>query len=363
MTERQFEELGERMLKAYDEAEQEMIRRTARRLARGVTEEGWTERKYAEVRQARQAIENSLKSAHKTAEGIMGNALTAAYGESQQRWLLENRDVVSAMGVMHGNAGKVATILADLDSRLNAAERTVLRRFDDVYAEVIGETSSLVATGAYTQRQALGIAMQRFADQGVSSFTDRAGRNWSLSSYSEMALLTSIGRASLNGYVDTMQSYGYDLAVISSHAGSCPICQAWEGVIISVSGTDGEYPSLSEAASDGVFHPRCLHDIYTYYPGISHGDFRKEPREIEEPGEEYTARTRQRQIEGYIRKYKRRMAAAITPQEERQAYNKVRQWQAAMREHLENNADKALPRHYWREGGRAVLRKQKKNHQ
>jgi len=55
------------------------------------------------------------------------------------------------------------------------------------------------------------------------------------------------------------------------------------------------------------------------------------------------------------------MAASITPQEARQAYNRMRQWQTAVREHLQNNAEKVLPRHSWRGGGRAVLRKQK-NH-
>lgn len=359
MTERQYEELGERMLKAYDEAEQEMLRRTANRLARGVTQPGWTERKYAEVWQARQAIENVLKGVHRAGMSIIGDSVTAAYGESQQKWIMQNSDAVKAMGILHANALKVANILSELDSRMNAAERTVLRRYDDVYANVIGETSALVATGAYTQRQALNIAMQRFADQGVSGFTDRAGRHWQLSTYAETALLTSIERASVQGYVDTMQSYGYDLAVISSHAGSCPVCQAWEGVIVSVSGADGEYPSLAEAEGAGVFHPRCLHDLYTYYPGISHGNLRNSPREIEPPNEEYTARSVQRYMESNIRKYKRRMAASVTPEAERQAYNHVRAWQKRLRDHLEENADKVLPRKYWREGGKCVLRLQK----
>lgn len=358
MTERQFEELGERMLKAYDEAEQEMLRRTASRLARGITQPGWTERKYAEVRQARESIEAVLRGAHKQGASIMGDSVTAAYGESQQRWIMQNADAVKAMGILHPNALKVANILSDLDTRLNAAERTVLRRYDDVYANVIGETSSMVATGAYTQRQALNIAMQRFADHGVSGFTDRAGRQWQLSTYAETALLTSIERASVQGYVDTMQSYGYDLAVLSSHAGSCPVCAAWEGVILSVSGENGEYPSLAEAEGAGVFHPRCLHDLYTYYPGISHGDLRSSPREIEPAAEEYTARSVQRYMENNIRKYKRRMAAAVTPEAERQAYNHVRAWQKKLRNHLEENADFVLPRKYWREGGRVKLRLQ-----
>ena len=358
MTERQYEELGERMLACYDEAEQQMLRSTARRLARGVTVPGWTERKLAEMQQARRAVEKSLADARSRSRIIMGDSVAAAYGENQQRWILNNADAVRAMGILHGNALKVADILSDLDSRLAAAERTVLRRYDDVYADVIGRTSALVASGSYTQRQALNEAMQQFADRGVTGFVDRAGRHWDLATYAETALLTSVERASVQGYVDTMESYGYDLAVISGHAGSCPVCAAWEGVIVSVSGNNGDYPSLDEAEAAGVFHPRCMHDIYTYYPGISHGDLRDSPRAIEPESEEYSARSEQRHMERMVRKYKRRMAAAVTPEAERQAYNKVRQWQAALRKHIADNADKALPRKYWREGGRVKLRLQ-----
>lgn len=358
MTERQYEELGERMLAAYDAAEQEMLRRTANRLARGVNTPGWTEQKYAEMRAARQSIETTLAKVHKEGQSILGDAVTAAYGDSQQRFILQNRDAVEAMGLLniHGNAVNVANILSDLDSRINAAERLVLRRYDDVYANVIGETSSLVATGAYTQRQALNVAMQKFADRGVTGFVDKAGRHWSLPTYTETALLTAIERASVLGYVDTMESYGYDLAVLSSHAGACPVCAAWEGVILSVSGSNDAYPSLDEAEAAGVFHPRCLHDLYTYYPGISHGDLRNSPREIEPAEPEYTARSEQRYMESTIRRYKRRMAAAVTPEAERQAYNHVRAWQKRLREHLEDHADMVLPRKYWREGGRTKFR-------
>ncbi len=169
-----------------------------------------------------------------------------------------------------------------------------------------------------------------------------------------MAVLTAIERATISGYVDTMQSYGFDLAVIDGHVGSCPICQAWEGVIISVSGHNPDYPSLGDAESAGCFHPRCLHGITTYYEGISNepaGGFRDQPREIKPASPQYTARSMQRYMERMIRKYKDRAIVAQTPQQKAQALGKVREWEEALDELIEKQPKgNYLYRHHSREG-------------
>jgi len=51
-----------------------------------------------------------------------------------------------------------------------------------------------------------------------------------------------------------------------------------------------------------------------------------------------------------IRRWKRRMAVAVDPQEERAAYAHVRRYQGQIRELIEST-DEAIPRKYWREGG------------
>lgn len=359
MTEHEFEELGEMILKTYSEAEFEMLRRVSRRLSKGIRQPGWTEVKAAETTAARREIEAILSKAHtKSFTDPLLKKVTGAYGGSQAAWVYENRRLVEALSLdtQMPNAAKVATILRELSDNVNAAERLVLRQFDDKYAKVIGHTSSLVATGTYTNRQALAISLREFADEGITGFTDRAGRRWNLSSYAEMALLTSIERASREGYMDMMRMYGYDLAVISSHVGACPICAAWENVIISISGSDSRYPSLDDAEAAGVFHPRCMHDYYTYHESIDDGTTRDRPRPIEEPAEEYTARSEQRYMERQVRKYKNRMAVAADYVEEREAYNKVKYWQSRIRAHLVQHEKKVLPRKYWREGGRVKLR-------
>lgn len=360
MTELQYEQFGERILKVYEEAEQIMLTNVADRLARGTDKPGWAEKKLSQVSAVREQLQTSLSEARKEADSTIREATTVAYSESANRWVAENKAAVGDLGVKNiaPMSVKVANIVSEFSDRMDAAERNVLRRFDDAYANVIGNTSALVASGVLTRKEALQKAMQDFADEGITDFTDVNGNHWNLASYSEMAVLTAIERANREGYIDEMKEYGYDLAIISAHEGACPICEAWEDVIISVSGDNEEYPSLSEAESDGLFHPRCMHDMYTYYPEINQGKLRTEPREIEEPSREYSVRSTQRYMERQVRKYKSRMAASVTPKGERRAYNKVREWQGNLRTLVRENSDKALPRKYEREGGRVKLRLQ-----
>lgn len=363
--EEKYERLANELRALYVDAEHVMLRRVAKRIAKGVTQPGWTEKKAAEISAARQEIEEAIQNLEERAR----EAWTPAIEESYRKgWVSGKTDIErfgDTVGTTHlsPNSLKAASILQELDQSISAADRRILRQFDDEYAGIIGKASALMATGSITTREAVQQALTEFADAGISGFTDRAGRRWELGNYAEMAVLTAIEKASVEGYTDTMQAYGYDLAIISSHAGSCPLCEAWEGVIVSVSGENTEYPSLDEAEGAGAFHPRCLHHLETYYEGISEkkwgGKLRSEPRELEEPSKQYTQRSLQRYNERQIRKYKRRMAVAVTPEAERRAYNKVRQWQAAQRQ-LIDDSDGQLLRQYQREGGRQNLRLQSK---
>lgn len=367
MTEKEAQEIADGLVEVYAQARERMLEAVSKRLARGVGKFGWAERKTGEVLEAHHQLESNLQRVQRERENLISNSIDRAYMTGSQQFHADMVHALGTLGVEHvsPNAAKAAYILADLNNSLNAAERRILRQFDDKYADVIGAVSSKMATGIYNTRQALGEALTAFADQGITGFTDRSGRHWTLENYAEMALLTAIERSTISGYVDTMESYGYDLAVIDGHAGSCPICEAWEGVIISISGDNGDYPSLDEAEGAGCFHPRCLHGIHTYYPGITHepkGGFRNEPREIESQSPQYTARSKQRYCERMIRKYKDRAIVAQTPLQKKQAMNKVHEWEDALDELIgKQPSDNYMYRHRNREAataGNELLHKQ-----
>lgn len=357
MTEAEYEHLAERMLTIYEQAENTMLTRISNRLMRGVDTPGWTEKKQAEVGRVRFEISNALRELQSERNSIAREGIYSAYAAGQQEQTTEMQRFVSSLGVgsnVSPNSEKVARILSDLTSSLDAADRNILRRVDDVYANIIGESSARLATGTVTLRQAVQESLNSFANRGITSFVDKSGRSWEMANYAEMALLTAIEKATVEGYVDTMQSYGFELAIVSSHAGACPLCEAWEDVVLSVTGEDENYPSLDEAEGAGLFHPRCLHHLSTYYPDI-HRNAKSRPDPVREPSAEYTARSEQRYGERMIRQWKRRMAVAGDRDEERYAYQHVRRWQAHVRQTI-RNAPSHLPRKYWREGGRQLLR-------
>lgn len=357
-----YERMAGEILKVYEQAELEMTRRVAKRLEKGVTQPGWTEQKYGEMKAVTKQMTKVVDSLHRDVNVQIQQYVETGYEDGKSSFINEAREFtdISQIRELTPNAVKVANIMGDLDMSLSAADRLILRQVNDSYANIIAQTSALVATGSFTNKQAVQIALNRFADKGISSFIDRAGRRWEMTTYAEMATLTAIERATRQGYTDTMQEFGFDLAIISSHYGACPLCEAWENVIISISGKDTRYPSLADAEAGGCFHPRCMHVFSTYYEGITKGG-RKGPRTVESPNIGYSARAQQRAYERQERRWKRRMAAATTPEEERAAYARVRMYQERIRglideyNSLQDPSVDYLPRKYDREGGRVKL--------
>lgn len=130
------------------------------------------------------------------------------------------------------------------------------------------------AAGAGTE-YAKAIFIEKIQEQGITAFTDRAGRNWTLSGYAGMATRTASRQATNLGILFADEEH--DLYEISSHSSPCPICAPLEGRVYSRSGTSEFYPSLAAAfgkmdpdGGDGLdntylnIHPNCLHVLVKF---------------------------------------------------------------------------------------------------
>lgn len=89
-------------------------------------------------------------------------------------------------------------------------------------------------------------------------FVDNAGRTWDNARYMQMLVRTTTARVARESYIDTVLAHGDDLMRVVNVGESCKICEAWDGLIISVSGTNKDYPSYQNVLDAGVFHPNCL---------------------------------------------------------------------------------------------------------
>ena len=266
----------------------------------------------------------------------------------------------------------------------------------DVYRSVIAETGEQVLLGTQTRRQVAQAALDRFAKKGITGFIDKSGRGWSLESYVEMAMRTGTGKAAVQGHVDRLQQYGLDLVIVSDAPKECPLCRQWEGKVLSVSGAASavitsemsslgavnsahfvweqavaqgkptaevarakaaldaakrayvasrggqglrpkQYPTLAEARATGLFHPGCRHSISAYQEGITR------PMTGTADPEGYAATTKLRYLERQVRASKRMGAAAMDDAASGKAAQRVKDYQAKIREHVKTTSAVRVP--------------------
>ncbi|MFE7017567.1 phage minor capsid protein, partial [Streptomyces sp. NPDC057651] len=340
----------------YEQAEQRLLGIIARQLANGLDAPGWAERKLSAVQAVRRASQAVVDELGKAVTLDVFDVVAEAYNTG-------HRAAVAELGALSDtgrrlvddvtpNAQAVDRLAAETVDMLTERHRSILRAVDDGYRAVVAEVTATPLLGTGTRRQATQDAMRRFADEGIRSFTDVSGRRWQLTSYAEMAVRTSVGRAATEAHMRTLSDAGVDLVIVSNAPRECPLCRPWEGKILTVSGPAGARTvevehaiedgrtvrvdvagSLDEARRAGFQHPNCRHSVSAYTPGIT----RPDTAEADPAG--YEAGQRQRAIERNIRKHKNREAAATSPEEQRAARAKVRQWQGAMRDHLAAHPD------------------------
>ena len=227
----------------------------------------------------------------------------------------------------------------------------VLRSANDAYQRVMANGTTGLLAGVDTRIQATQKMLNEYASKGITSFVDKAGRNWNLSTYAEMCARTVSAQAALQGHLDRQNEVGEDLVKVSSIGTTCPICQRWQGVVLSVSGKHPKYHGLEEAKAAGLFHPNCKHTYGLYIEELD-GPGKVEPEPYNPnttSSKRYDMTQKQRANERQIRYWKNRKALAITPEQEKFCNDKIKAWQYKNLIHCEKNN---LRRQYAREGVR-----------
>lgn len=222
-------------------------------------------------------------------------------------------------------------IREDLAGKLNQLGYQITRFADDTYKAVVADASQAQVLGL-TPAEAQHSAYRKLVRQGVSGFRDSRGRSWELSAYVEMATRTAVERAFNVSHLDRMQALGLDLFTVADDGHPCPLCQPWQGKVLSAAPDSRADATIAEATAEGLFHPRCRHTLVGFVPGVTEIPA---PREWStEDQHAYDESQTQRRLEREIRAAKREEAAAFTPQMRSQAQFNVRRAQARMREFI-----------------------------
>ncbi|MCX4824238.1 phage minor capsid protein [Streptomyces sp. NBC_01142] len=356
------EDLASNTRDLYAAAEQRLLGIIARQLAAGLDAPGWAERKLAAVQQLRRASQGVVDELGKAVSLEVFDVVAEAYNIGHRAAVAEigalSNDARALVDDVTPNAQTLDRLAQETVDVVTSTHRSILRAVVDRFRAIVAQVTATPLLGTGTRREAVQDAMRRFADEGIGSFTDRAGRRWQLTSYAEMAVRTSVGRAATEAHMRTLSDAGIDLVIVSNAPRECPACRPWEGRVLAIDGPTGERTvevehaiedgrmipvrvagTLDEARLAGFQHPNCRHSVSAYTPGLT----TIEQATSDSAG--YEAGQRQRAIERNIRKHKKREAAAVTPEAQRAARLKVRQWQNAMRDHLTANPDLRRLRH------------------
>lgn len=172
------------------------------------------------------------------------------------------------------NDRKLDALIKSTTDDLKRAETAVLRMSNDKYRKAIFNAQVAMNTGAVTYEKAVDIACKDMLNAGLNCVEYKNGARHTLSDYADMAVKTANKRAYLRGEGEKRAEWGVSLVVVNSRQGGCPDCAKYIGKVFiddvysNGKKSDGNYPLLSTAIKNGLFHPRCKDSTSTYYPEL-----------------------------------------------------------------------------------------------
>lgn len=186
----------------------------------------------------------------------------------------------------------------------------------NAYTNALDKAILKMVSGAFSFDRAAEDVVRELAHSGLRSIDYASGRSYQLDTAARMCLRTSSAQLSAQISMHNIEVTGTDLVEVDAHWGARPEHAEWQGKIYSVSGKNKKYPDFKVCRYgevDGLCGVNCRHSFYPFFEGIS------EPNKWQpEPGpKDYNGRTydyyqatqKQRQMERNIRATKREIEA------------------------------------------------------
>lgn len=249
----------------YSDSTVRLLEMVKRRMARGINEPGWAEAKLLETVGLRADAAKIIAQLEAEAIPALRKAIEQAhaFGAAGGRETLEVAKTLKP----RTNQRAVEVLARETITRVTASHGGILRSIDDAYRTIIAEVSAPgVVSGSESTGAAVQRALNRFADSGITGFVDRAGRNWQLDTYAEMATRTSAGRAMIDGRIEQYLEDDRQFVIVSDSPEECKLCRPFEGKGLSLTGKGvgskfggiDIIATLDEARSKGFQHPNCF---------------------------------------------------------------------------------------------------------
>ena len=217
-----------------------------------------------------------------------------------------------------------------------------------------------VQSGGIAYNQAVGNATRKLADSGLQVVDYESGHHDQVDVAVRRAVMTGVNQVNARFAEQGMEFLETDYVEVSAHAGARDVDgpngwenhKAWQGKVYwwkekSKAGIQigQQYPEFEETCGygsvTGILGANCRHNFTPFVPGVMERTYTDEelanidPLDFEYEGKKYThyeATQKQREIERTVRKWKRREAAAATPEDRQACQIRIRRLQQKYRE-------------------------------
>lgn len=230
------------------------------------------------------------------------------------------------------NGRKLDALIKSTTDDLKRAETAVLRMSNDKYRKAIFNAQVAMNTGAVTYEKAVDIACKDMLNAGLNCVGYKNGARHTLSDYADMAVKTANKRAYLRGEGEKRAEWGVSLVVVNSRQGGCPDCAKYIGKVFiddvysNGKKSDGNYPLLSTAIKNGLFHPRCKDSTSTYYPELDDLDAPLSEDEIKELDRQRGIEEKQQYAQRQAERFDRRAEYSLDEDNKRIAQTRADEW-------------------------------------
>lgn len=230
------------------------------------------------------------------------------------------------------NDRKLDALIKSTTDDLKRAETAVLRMSNDKYRKAIFNAQVAMNTGAVTYEKAVDMACKDMLNAGLNCVEYKNGARHTLSDYADMAVKTANKRAYLRGEGEKRAEWGVSLVVVNSRQGGCPDCAKYIGKVFiddvysNGKKSDGNYPLLSTAIKNGLFHPRCKDSTSTYYPELDDLDAPLSEDEIKELDRQRGIEEKQQYAQRQAERFDRRGEYSLDEDNKRIAQTRADEW-------------------------------------
>ena len=146
-----------------------------------------------------------------------------------------------------------------LDSVIKSNEVTLAYVLDGIKVNTDNIIKDIKSNVIDTKKVISAELAAEFQKNGISEFTDRAGRRISINNYIKQKSLDEITKIMRNSYFMQAVKYGvpYVRIIHLNLHPHCALCEPFTNRILALTENDKGVMTLAEASSQGLFHPYC----------------------------------------------------------------------------------------------------------